>query len=243
MGAAKSSSEIQRPRPGEPPPSDNSGVLYWLGDLFSKRGKEIIASAVLSAVGIASYANLGFFEQRARDFIVDATVSDLNSDNSKLIDPISKLFAETRKSEVGALNAGQFWLTPSSRAYTLYIYFPQAPKKYTGKIFYTLKGVSENKYVVLILPNGKSMRIEDTESSIDLAKYIDVGTSLERQGIEGILDQPGALKNLRAITFQLAGPALDAPASDDKSPGGGTAVSGVEVNYVSLVTPAIQLDK
>lgn len=220
--------------------------LTWLGNLFSNRGKELLAVGILSIVSLVAYASWDALKQRLNDYIITIAVDELNRDDSRLFSPIGKVMRKLRESEVGSLKAGSFWLTPSNRAYTLYLYFP---KGYKGKLFYRLKGVSDRKYVVLVLPDGTNLHMKNTEASINLAQYVDVGSTLEAQGIEGIIERPGALRDLHGITFQLAGEEADEPVTDDLS---GTddnstervlATSGIEVNYVSFIAPAIHIEK
>jgi hypothetical protein len=227
MGEAKSIPSGKSPGGAKRAPQ-RSSVLYWLGELFSNRAKELVAGAVLTIAGVLTFTTWGIFEQRFNSYIIDAAVAELGRDDSRLAAPIEKIFERVRKAEVGALNAGNFWLTPSNRAYTLYIYFPDG---HDGKLFYRLNGASENRYVVLVL------------------QYVKAQAGLEGQGIEGIIERPGALKDLRAITFQLAGSEVDQPYADPGtaegagSPRQGVLATGIEVNYVSFVAPAIRIEK
>lgn len=236
MGAAKRTPTDKTPGAHQREPADSANPFSWLGDLFARRGKELIAAAVLSVGGVLTYAIWGVFDQKVKDYIVTTTVDELSSDGSRLREPVEKIFQDARRSEVGALNAGNFWLTPANRAYSLYVYFPAG---YQGKLFYRLHGVTEKKYVNLVLPNGAVHALKDHEASIDLAKFVQqFEGGLELQGIEGLIERPGALKELRAITFQLAGAGVDALSADTQSP-----ISGIEVNYVSFVSPAIHIDE
>ena len=203
--------------------------LRWLGELFSNRGKELLALAVLSVVSALAYANWEVFRGRVDDYIIDAAVIELGRDKGRLAAPIEKLVERARKAEVGTLNAGSFFLTPSNRAYTVYIYFPTG---HEGKLSYRLTGDTDDKDVVLVLPDGTSHKLNNTEANINLAHYVQQAQgSLESQGIDGIVEPLGALKDVRAITFQLVGPGVDDPNS-----------GGIEVNYISYVAPAIRIE-
>ena len=199
---------------GEVSASTGWNPLAWLGNFVSNRGKELLAAGVLSGMTLAIYTSWDALQQRMNDYIVAAAVEELNRDDSRLTGPIGKVLKRLRESEVGSLKVGNFWLTPSNRAYTVYLYFP---KGYKGKLFYRLNGVSDRKYVVLVLPDGTNLRMKNTEASIDLAQYVEAGSTLEAQGIEGIIERPGALRDLHGVTFQLAGEDTDEPVINDPS--------------------------
>ncbi|MEX2166702.1 MAG: hypothetical protein WD852_06740 [Methyloceanibacter sp.] len=220
------------------------GVLRWFGDLFYRRSLEIIALTTLSAAGTLAIMMWGTIERHAHSYIVDIAIAELERDNGRFHGPIQKIFEGARQSEVGTLSAGEFVLTPTNRAYTVYVYYPEG---YKGKLYYSLEGVSSPKSVTILLPNGDRGPIKKTESSIDLAKSIEPrrGT-LSDQGIDGVFDSQTALGDIRAFTFQLTGEDADTPptgeagASDTEHR---PLISRVEVRYVSFVAPAIHIDK
>jgi len=180
---------------------------------------------------------------------VRATVtSDLLKDNGELDKAFKEKLGKLRKSEAGVVNVGSFSLTPTNRSYTMAIYYPA---KYTGKIFYQIKGniVPDCRYVVLATPSGKAIKLAP-DSFINLEHYF--GAANEQAQFAGILERPresNALQNnIKAITFQLDGPGLVAspvssgfgrkpcePMKDDE------LTSIVEISYVSLVAPFIQM--
>jgi hypothetical protein len=220
------------------------GVLRWFGDLFFNRAKELIALGTLSVVTLLVWMLWEKIQQQTHHYIVDAAIAELERDNGRFHGPIQKIFEGARQSEVGTLSAGEFVLTPTNRAYTVFVYYPEG---YKGKLYYSLEGVSSPKSVTILLPNGDRGPIKKTESSIDLAKSIEPrrGT-LSDQGIDGVFDSPTALGDIRAFTFQLTGEDADTPptgeagASDTERP---QQISRVEVRYVSFVAPAIHIDK
>lgn len=217
-------------------------MVDWLFEFVSGRSKQFILAGVLSASSVVLFTTWEVYEKRVRDYIVGTTIAELNATDSRLRQPIEQIFEHKRKSEVGSLNVGSFWLTPENRAYSIYVYYPSG---HTGKIFYRLSGVTDKKYVLLVMPNGTSVRMKNTESVIDLAKYVESQSALRRQGVDGIFETPRAFKELHAITFQLAGADVDSALANGAGSNNAKVplTSGVEVNYVSFVSPAIHLDK
>ncbi len=256
-------------------PEDRRGLLYWLGDLFANKGKELFAGFVITVFGVVTYAMWDTLQDKTRGFVVEAVLAEfdernrltepiykilqqdkakglvaeailaeLERDHGKFHGPIQKIFEGARQTEVGTLSAGEFVLTPTNRAYTVYVYYPEG---YKGKLYYSLEGVSSPKSVSIFLPNGERGPIKKSESSIDLAKAIEPRRgALGNQGIDGVFDSTTALGDIRAFTFQLTGEETDTP------PTGGTGaseterpplISRVEVRYVSFVAPAIHIDK
>ena len=81
-------------------------------------------------------------QDKAKGLVAEAILAELERDHGRFHGPIQKIFEGARQTEVGTLSAGEFVLTPTNRAYTVYVYYPEG---YKGKLYYSLEGVSSPK--------------------------------------------------------------------------------------------------
>jgi len=225
----------------------SSGLISSIFDGLKKKSLESFIAAILALiVGAATtiaLASWGYLQKWTKDFIIDATVLELNKENNRLIEPIKKTIAHLRSSEIGALSVGNFVLTTSSPQYLLPIYIPS---DHVGQMSIMLTGdfVPKESYVVLMLPNGKKYNIDKPEVTIDLAAYMRMENSPEPDLSESLTLRPGYLKGLRTLTFQLAGSVAEAHSSDGNSPQQAAKIErAIFVRYLVLVSPSLSMVK
>jgi len=218
----------------------------WLFDLFADNAKKVIGGGIAATALACGLALWAMTESRVKSFIVAAVTEEMLKDGEgDFSNAFNKAVARVRKLEAGSIAVGSFFLTPTNRSFTLYIYFPDG---YTGKMFYSLKGdiVPKKRYVVLASPEKKPEPLVLSEDAIILEKYFKA-TSAQAAMIDDFLERgstKGPLKgSLRPITFQLEGTDTDQQtglrlelASHDASNG------AIEVSYVTFVAPAIRMN-
>jgi hypothetical protein len=159
------------------------------------------------------------------------------------MEPIKKTIAHLRSSEIGALSVGNFVLTSGSPQYLLPIYIPS---DHISQLYITLSGdlLPKKSYVVLMFPNGKKLTIDKPEITIDLAAYLRMENSPDLSLSDSLIVQRDNLKELRTLTFLLAGPVADAGSPDGASPQQvAKADRAIYVRYLSLVSPSISMIK
>jgi hypothetical protein len=220
------------------PATSRGGVFSAVPDLIKKKGIETVTLAVLGLLGLGFWASWDILKSSAKDFIVQATVEELDKENNRFLIPIKKTVERLRSSELGALNVGNFTLTPSSPSYSLPLYFPQDKE---GQLSILLSGdlVPNRSYVVLVLPNGEKLKIETAERTFDLAKYLKIGAKPDAEVMDSLIYKPDSLRALRTLTFQLAGRDTDLKlASASAQP-----EIAISVHYVALITPPISIPK
>lgn len=209
-----------------PAPREGRGV--WIAELLTKRIREVVGTAVLAGLAAAFWFGWNVAEARIKKYIIDVIAAELSErGNHNLSAPLKANLKAWRESEVGAMNLGSFTLTPSNRAYTLFVYLPDG---HAGKIYYKITGdiVPKRRFVVLVMPNGKVRRIENLEESLDLSKFLSSASRIEES--DDFVERPAYAKGMKAITFQLEGPDTDSGAE-----------APIEVRYMAFVTPAISL--
>jgi hypothetical protein len=124
----------------------------WLLDIVADNAKKFIGGGIAALALASALAVWAIVEARLKSFIVTAVAEEMLKENE---DDFSKAFqqavARVRKSEVGEISVGSFFLTPANRSFTLYVYFPDG---YSGRMFYNLKGdvIPKKRYVVLATP-------------------------------------------------------------------------------------------
>ena len=212
-------------------PQQRAQASGGIVELFTKRIKEVLGTVLIAGLAGAFWFGWGVADARIKKYIVEVIAEALTKNNDSLSSPLKANLSLWRAEEVGALNLGVFTLTPVNRAYTLFVYLPEG---HTGKIYYRINGdiIPKRRFVVLVLPNGKLRRIENSEESIDLGKFLS-STRAAPDEVDDFVDRPAFVKGMRAITFQLEGPDTD----------NGKADSPIEVRYMTFVTPAIILGK
>lgn len=216
------------------------------GGLKTKSLEAIIAAILALIVGAGTtiaLASWGYLQKWTKDFIVDATVLELNKENNRLIEPIKKTIAHLRSSEIGALNVGNFLLTTSSPQYLLPIYIPS---DHTGELSIMLSGdlMPKESYVVLMLPNGKKVTIDKPEVTIDLGRYLRMEHSPDPDWSESLVIRHGYLSGLRTLTFQLVGRTGEALAPGERlSQQSSNTERVISVRYLALVSPSLSMTK
>jgi len=227
-------------------------MLKWFQDIASDNAKKVLGGGLVAvALGFFAWAWL-IVEGSVKAFIVRTAVEDLSKEDGALPVALKATLTKIRQSDVGALTVGNFQLTAANRSFTLYVYFPDG---YKGKIFYSLKGdiIPRKRYVVLAPPNSKPIPLKQDEDSIILEKYFQP-TSGQAALLDDIFEKSASThkfqNNLRAITFQLEGtdsnPDTAMPDKAKLTVGGPNSQSTVrpleiEISYVVLITPTIQL--
>lgn len=235
----KSGAEAGAPHAGNPDAKPSRHfVVAGLSEVWGgvkKRALEGIVFILLAGAGAAFWASWDSIQSWVKRFVVSATVEELSRENNQLIEPIKKTLAKLRSSEIGALNVGNFVLTPANPQYVLPIYMPD---KHEGQISVILSGylVPKKFYVRVILPSGKNIDITSNETTIDLAKSLRaVNTAIENSADDLIL-RPSFIKGLRTLTFQLV-QMDDVPAQ----PSATSIEREIRVRYLALVSPTISL--
>lgn len=230
-----------------PRSASRTGLISSFVDGIKKKSFDSVITAVLAvivtAVTTVTLASWGYLQKWTKDFIVEATVLELNKENNRLLEPIKKTIERLRSSEIGALNVGNFVLTTSNPQYLLPIYIPS---DHVGQLSIMLTGdlMPKESYVVLMLPNGKKFTIDKAEVTIDLAAYMRMESSPEPDEQESLVLRPGYLKGLRTLTFQLAGSAAQAkPSGGDLPQQAAKAERAIHVRYLALVSPSISMIK
>jgi hypothetical protein len=205
--------------------------------LLSKNITAVIGSGIGAALLFVFWTTWENYEIRLKNFIIQTTVEEMNKENNRLTSALSKAMGALRKSEVGALHAGNFVLTPTNRSYRLYIYFPDG---YSGVLHYKITGdiIPKRRYIALQGPKSQAIPISDMQGSLDLAKYLQFTASEQAQINEELFNKTDFVKGLRAITFQLEGSDSDISELAAQTP---LSNPGFEVSYVSFIAPAIQM--
>ena len=209
---------------------------------------------VRPVVAFVFWAGWTIIKTEVDAYIARSVTAELQREDGLLSVALKKRLDHLRQSEVGAINVGTFFLTPSNRSYTHYVYFPEG---YKGKMFYQVKGkiIPECRYVVLSFPDAKPIPLKNSEDSIVLERYFQRSSSQAR-ALDDIFERnntlAGVYKSLRGITFQLEGQSTDEGIQEpsvgsgcpttDKSAGGISSNENVfEIGYVTLVAPTIHM--
>lgn len=76
-------------------PEDRRGLLYWLGDLFANKGKELFAGFVITVFGVVTYAMWDTLQDKTRGFVVEAVLAEFDERN-RLTEPIYKILQQDK---------------------------------------------------------------------------------------------------------------------------------------------------
>jgi hypothetical protein len=207
-------------------------------DGLKSRATEAIIVAIIAVGVTAFWTSWDYLEGVAKGFVIETTVEELSKNQNRLVDPIQKVLTDLRSTEIGALSAGNFVLTPANNQYVLPIYMPE---NHAGRLSVLLSGsfVPKQSYVVLMLPNGKKLEIENSETTIDLAEYLRIEGAAATGLPDALVVKPAHIKGLRALTFQMAGPKAvpDAEAAAD----GIRTEQAIFVRYLAMISPTLRM--
>lgn len=207
---------------------------------LKNRATEAIVVAIIAAAGAAFWASWDYLKEQTKGYIVDVTVEELNKDQNRLLEPLKKTLAELRSSEIGALSVGNFALTSANPQYVLPVYMP---KGHAGQLSVLLSGdlVPSRRYVVLMLPNGKKFEIKNSETTINLSKFLRMEAASPSGLPEDFVIRPNFIKGLRTLTFQLA---EDGIGPDPQlGPANVKTERAIFVRYLAMVSPTIKMGR
>jgi len=222
---------------GAPPQSFFSRQVTAVGQALSNKTTELIVAGIISVasllLGIA-WASFTSATQRiiittvanemsqrnnklvdplkismteAKGIIVDAVTEELNKANNRFIEPLKNL----RKTEIGAITAGSFILTPDNDLFPVYLYMPNSND---GTLAYTVEGSDgDRRYVTLSFPTTRELYRLKTYDEFELKSY------LHSEGSNKV-----ALNQLYRLGFQLQG----------------TDPGRVTVTYVARIRPILE---
>ena len=139
--------------------------------------------------------------------IVVKNIEELNKANNRFIEPLKNL----RKTEIGAITAGSFILTPDNDLFPVYLYMPNSND---GTLAYTVEGSDgDRRYVTLSFPTTRELYRLKTYDEFELKSYLHSEVS-----------NKVALNQLYRLGFQLQG----------------TDPGRVTVTYVARIRPILE---
>ena len=197
------SNPSRSPAPAETP---SPGRRPWLIGILVTGLTTLVTSGVVAVLGYVFWTSWASYEAQIKEYIVETVRHELDlGDTSRVLTAIDQ--GRLRKLEVGAINAGSFTLTATNRSQTVYVYFPIG---HTGKVYYKFTGdiIPNERYIALQCPDNRAIPIETSEGIINLQTCFK-NASKQAEQIQEVFENDlalkGALKNLRAFTFQLVG--------------------------------------
>jgi len=223
--------------PPAPPVVPPPGLFARVIDGLRNKTIELVIGAVIAGIGLVIGLIWADSKARTKDFIITSVLEEFGKPDNRFVKPIDEVMGKLRDQEVGAINVGSFTLTPTNSSYSLFLYFPD-PQKYSGKLGLAVDGLAAGTRWVVLQPEGSpAIRITSTDPLIDLGGYLKKLNAAEAPSISDIIELPAHLKQLRSLTFQLAGPSTipGTPQFD--------STASITVKYVALIRPAIRVER
>jgi hypothetical protein len=206
--------------------------LSGVGKALADKAFGLIAVGAFGALAIVGGLLWAGSTSIVRTFIVETVVTELGQKNDRLSAPLAQVMKDLRATEVGALNVGNFKLTPTNNSYTLFLYFPD---NYSGQLALRIAGYASDEKWVEVQPDGqKAFPINSTDPIYKLQDYLTPLSELQKNRFNDFTFVPGIMQDLRSLTFQLSGPNVTqgSPKFDP--------TATITVTYVALIQPVIQ---